>query len=268
MRKVSVTILSLIFFDNAMAGVGTVFRDYSVRVARRSWGGKNRKKAIAKSLVELEEKLWGESFGDLSKSDIKGLVDSRFNPLDVMGEMERYRHNLAQRMIHNNDRLTVVSKERVFEIIAQHHIRSPIVLRWWDQVDFRNYVFLRVLKSDLTGNRELLLRWWGEAKVREDIGPVLFNQYIESSFREVEKIMDDDSSFDVVRAMASDPFLRTVLGAIGESDSFAENIIPVIEETFRRIQNPRPLDPPKTQSVPPTRPLNSPLIGYEPGYGT
>ena len=167
--------------------------------------------------------------------------------------MERYRHNLSQHIMQNNDRLTVASKERVFEIIVQHHANSPIVLRWWSQVDFRDYIFLRVLKSDFTENPELLLRWWEEAKAREDIGLVLFDQYIESSFKKVKKIMDSDSSVDIAEAMALDPFLKIVLKAMKESDFFADNMEPVIEKAFKRAQNPHPWSP-----LP---------MGYEHGYG-
>lgn len=257
MKKISVTVLSLIFFNNTSWGVGSVFRGYSVRARASKYlqSGKNRKKAMTKSLLELEERLWGESFGDVSGSDMKELAGSGFDPLDIISEMGRYRRNLAQNMnmMHNNGRLTQASKERVFEIIVQHHINTPVVLRWWDRDDFRNYIFLRVLKSDLTGNPKLLLRWWEEARVRDDMGLILFNQYIESSFRGVGKKIESDFSFDIAKAMALDPFLKTVLKAMGENEFFSDDMEPVIEMAFRRVRN--------------SHPWNSLPMGYEPEYG-
>ena len=85
MKKISVTIISLIFFDNALAGgMGIALKDYSVRASKYLRPRKSKKKEMTESLQELERKLWGESFGDISKPDMKGLAGSGFDPLGII----------------------------------------------------------------------------------------------------------------------------------------------------------------------------------------
>ncbi len=84
--------------------MGIALKDYSVRASKYLRPRKSKKKEMTESLQELERKLWGESFGDISKPDMKGLAGSGFDPLGIISEMERYRHNLSQHIMQNNDR--------------------------------------------------------------------------------------------------------------------------------------------------------------------
>lgn len=234
MRKFSITvfILFLFVFNNALAGKGEVFLNSLTRAAKYLRNQENQK--IAESLLELERKLWGKSLGDISKTDVKGLIEADFNPTNIMRNMENERGEFISRS-WSGSAIDDAVKTNVFGVVLADYTHSPVFMRWWDQADFRNYTFTFIKKPQLTENEKLLLGWWDELKIRTERNNSMEGDkllyYIRSS---LQSIVEQYPS-DFAKAVGTDPFLLTVFKAINESDSFADDIEPVLDKLFREF---------------------------------
>ncbi len=234
MRKISVIILSLFLFENALAGGGrgSFLVNFLGRAAKRLRAQENQK-AVA-SLQELETRLWGQSFGDIPEYDVKRMVDSDFKPTDIMRYMENNREEFASRPVVPSDVDEAVKLNVFQKVFRGGHVDSPVFLRWWDHADdFRNFTYTYIEKRHLTGNWELLLRWWNETKLRAKKNNTMETDKLARDIqRSVEDVVSQYPS-DFFEAIYKNPFLNTVFRAMNDSDDFADDVDPVLERLFR-----------------------------------
>ena len=239
---ITVFVLSLLFTQNALAGGHELLKSILRGAAKQSRQLPTPEKEIANSLQDLEERLWGQSFEALSESDAKACIESDFMPADIVRSMDENRKELTS---HPSppaaDEIDEIVKINAIHRVATQHVQSPVYLRWWDNAeDFRSHAFLYLDKRHLSGNHELLMRWWDEIKVRvkkAEESPDQRNSmekdkivhYIRGS---LESIIEKYPS-DFRGALGTDPFLRTVIRAINENRTFADDIKPVFNKLLR-----------------------------------
>ena len=229
-------IVSLFFIQNATAaGLGNLTTPVKEFLrARAAYLGIGKKSHMRESLHELEERLWGESLGDISDFDIEQLMEFGFNPKEIIEELENVRKEvqLAPSPVvlpHEGEAIIARICTKVFA-----YINSPIFLRWWSQERFRKYTFHLIRKDDFQANSELLLKWWRESKVREQFDGEDMESYIRSSFEEIMRKYSSEEIF-FSQVLHEDPFLRTVFRAIKRDRNFADEVKPIFGELFKEF---------------------------------
>lgn len=121
--------------------------------------GKKNYKIFSKKFREVEKKLnyhvlFSNGFTEHevtilegSGFDIDGLVSLVLNP--------KYEGD------------TDFLRERVFSYVVNHHIVSPVTLRWWNIAAFRNRIFDHIEKHHLVEDKDLFLKWFREDQTRK-----------------------------------------------------------------------------------------------------
>ena len=223
MRKFSISVF-IIFLISSNHSSGAInldaVRNSLIKAAKHLQNGRIhelKRMEMTEALEEVEKKLWGESFGELSEHDFQVLTHLKFHPRPILHKIDENRFILDQ----------TNTREGLFEKIPTD---SPIVLRWWNQTDFRNYIFPRITKKDLTMNQELLLNWWKEAK-RKGKASHLSDLILESIAEASIHYGDDLSTI-----INSDPFLRTVFKAMSENELFADDMEHIVEELLKKLR--------------------------------
>ncbi len=125
-------------------------------------------------------------------------------------------------------------------LIMLRYVHSPAFLRWWNQAEFRNSIFHGIQRDQLVQNPKLLYKWWDEVKVRGNDFNVSehrfenrLESYMRSSFKEVVNRLPPLD--EVMEALMADPFLDTVFRTMGESETFADDVRPILEKLFKEF---------------------------------
>ncbi len=120
--------------------------------------GQRIHRKFSKKFKEIEKKLgYDLSFQEgLTAYDVTILEGSGFS----IDELE----SLVSRLENQED--IALFRQKVFDYIADHHVVSPITLRWWSIPDFRNMMFDRIGKHHLEEDKDLFLKWFEEDQKR------------------------------------------------------------------------------------------------------
>ncbi len=102
--------------------------------------------------------------------------------------------------------------------------RLEMLLRWWENHDFRFMVYDLITKNDLM-DPKFLLEWWKKARL--EVGDSRLEGYIKSSIRSIYEKYDVDGIWD-----HDDRFLQAVFSVINRSKGFGEEARPLIKEAM------------------------------------
>ena len=102
--------------------------------------------------------------------------------------------------------------------------------------------FYFINKDHLIGNKDLLLVWWKEARLRE-MDDVLLYSFMNSSLEETllrirssrDKLLDEEVFYDEV--IVQDPLFKIIMEASRESLDFYESIKQLLREISRQARD-------------------------------
>ncbi len=200
----------LLFFSINVFAINSsrTIKNFISGIARESIRKTNEK--FVEGFRELEEAL-GVSGPNLTPQEILSLRRAGFNPVALQAHSK--------------------SSDEIFQIVESRFLGSILTLRWWGNRAFRERVFDSITKEHLTGRWELLLKWWEEAKLREEIGRL--EEWIASSFKAGESY--NVRGHEVFDLTEDDRFLSTIFRAVNESEDFHNEVSIVINMALRRV---------------------------------
>ncbi len=198
----AVFICFFLFPNNVFAIRVHAFKKGLIALARESIKRENT--SFAMDFENLEKKM-GFSGDPLGQGELVSLRKAGLDPVALQN---------------------IGDNEQIFHVVGSDFPDSALTFRWWKYDEFRDAVFDSLAKDHLTGNEELLLKWWREAKLRNQRGKM--EDFVASSFKGKE-FYDEQDFFDF---LGEDEFLATVLRAMGNSEDFASEAQSVINRAF------------------------------------
>lgn len=191
------------------------------------------------------ESIFSDIFsGDISKGVLRKFFSSQFGPLDEIQSAEiediliefQFYHLRVFKNIEGDENfsefLARLTDDEAFESWLNFlWLRGDrdIFLKFWDVKKIKDRVFGFINEDHLTGNKDLLLEWWKEARLLE-IDDALLKRFMDVSLKKTflrirsgrDQILEEKLVYNEV--VFQDPLFTTIIEACRENQDFHKSV--------------------------------------------